>query len=51
VRAIGKERLQALGRVGERIRPRHAEGIEAMGARGFLQRALGCGRCQKSRSA
>jgi len=51
VDAGSKELPQPLGRVRNRIGPRDAERVEAECAGRFGQRALGRGRCQKSRLA
>jgi hypothetical protein len=51
--AFGKEALEPLRRLRDRIRPRNSDNVKAVGARGFDQRRLEsrCAVVQKSRSA
>jgi hypothetical protein len=51
MRAGGKELPQSRRRLRNRIRPRDADGIEALRTGGLGQRDLGRGRRQKSRLA
>ena len=46
-----EECVERGGRARDGVRPRHPEGVEAMRARRFGERVLGCGRRQKSRLA
>ena len=51
VRAVGEEAAQPLGGLRDGVRPRDADGVEAVRARGVGERGLERGRRQKSRSA
>jgi hypothetical protein len=49
--ALGDEALEVLLRLRDRVRPRYADGVEAVAACDLAQRGLDAGSVQKSRSA